>query len=519
MCCVLEIDVNGRETFLVDKKILASFSGRFSKMFRKLRDTTSSFKVIFHDFPGGAEGFELIAKFCYNRSKINITPSNIFLLYSAAIYMEMDKDTCGASSLIQQTKQYFKGIHQFAWPELLECLKQCQELLYIFNCSDMFQDFLDCLVGRLALFSVLSPYSSSAASSCMQFSGDISRESTSNYSSQSTTWWFEDLEFLKIGLFEKLVETMVSKKMDNCVISSFLFYYQKRKFNGSLLVEKRRITKTIINLLCLLDRSLISLRGLFDNLRFSLALKFKRCCKKKIENLIGSLLDQAKLDDLLLPSPPGKSYAYDVNLILRLQKQFVIESKKQFLICRLKKVAALMDFYIAEVAPDPYLKPSKFVALATALPKFARDSHDMIYEAMDIYLKVHNKLSMEEKIKICCFLDHDKLSAGLLIHLAKNIDFSACANVTAAVSQHSKLKVLPRKKGHLGTFQESKSCHSSAEEITEAHIEDEDQIVYKNKLNYRKIDSRFRTCMPIAANINKFSICPTKSRLLPGFHL
>lgn len=349
---------------------------------------TGSLKVIFHDFPGGAEGFELIAKFCYNRGKINITPFNIILLNAAAIFMEMDKDAYGASSLIQQTKQYFKGIHELAWPELLECLKQCQDLLMFFNCSDMFLDFLNCLVGRISLFSVLSPCSSSAESSCTQFSGDVSHESTSNYSSQTTTWWFEDLEFLKIDLFEMLVETMISKKLDNHLIYLFLLHYQKLKFNGSLSAEKRRITETIINLLYLLDRSLISVKGLFSNLHFSLVLKLKRCFKVKLESLIGSLLDQAKLDDLLFPSPPGKNHAYDVDLVLRLQKQFLIGNKKQYLMYRLKKVAALMDFYIAEVAPDPYLKPSKLVALVTALPEFARDSHDMIYEGMDMYFKV-----------------------------------------------------------------------------------------------------------------------------------
>ena len=54
----------------------------------------------------------------------------------------------------------------------------------------------------------------------------------------------------------------------------------------------------------------------------------------------------------------------------------------------LNKVATLMDLYIAEVAPDPYLKPSKFLALIVALPESARDSYDEVYRAIDMYLEV-----------------------------------------------------------------------------------------------------------------------------------
>ena len=37
-------------------------------------------KVIFSEFPGGAASFEIIARFCYNKGKVIITPLNIFNL-------------------------------------------------------------------------------------------------------------------------------------------------------------------------------------------------------------------------------------------------------------------------------------------------------------------------------------------------------------------------------------------------------------------------------------------------------
>lgn len=104
--------------------------------------------------------------------------------------------------------------------------------------------------------------------------------------------------------------------------------------------------------------------------------------------MIGSQLDQATLDNLLVPSPHGISYLYDVNLILRFLKAFLRRGNSLVTPIRMRKVASLIDLYIAEIAPDPCLKTSKFLALATAIPDSARDSYDELYHAMDMYLEV-----------------------------------------------------------------------------------------------------------------------------------
>jgi hypothetical protein len=57
---------------------------------------------------------------------------------------------------------------------------------------------------------------------------------------------------------------------------------------------------------------------------------------------------------------------------------------------RLKKVGGLVDLYLAEVGPDPSLRPDKLVQLATALPAAARDSHDAMYRAIDVYFQVQS---------------------------------------------------------------------------------------------------------------------------------
>ena len=52
------------------------------------------------------------------------------------------------------------------------------------------------------------------------------------------------------------------------------------------------------------------------------------------------------------------------------------------------QVGKLVDNYLAEVASDANLKPTKFCELALAMPDHARIYDDGVYRAVDIYLKV-----------------------------------------------------------------------------------------------------------------------------------
>ncbi|CAN4078284.1 unnamed protein product [Withania somnifera] len=428
--CLLEVDVNGQEIFLVDKNILASFSGRLRKLFSKLTGKTTRLKLIFDKFPGGAECFELIVKFCYNGGRINITPFNMFQLHCAANYLEMDQEMQGKPNLLEQTVCSSRKIHYMTWSELIIGLQKCQDLLFFLASSSLFQDFLDCVVGRIELHYISSPCASSTDNSSMQFSGDISTKSRGIYTSQ-VTWWFADVGFLKLNMFVKIVDTMICKKFDHHVISSFLFYYKRLKCPSASLAQNCRIIETVINYLYSLNGSFMSMRGLFDILQASFTLKMSICSIQKLENLIGSQLDRAKLDDLLVPSPVGEKIAYNVNLILRLLDIFLSSSRRKLLMNQLKEVAELLDLYIMEVAPDPCVKPSMFLALAMAMPDIARELYDKIYLAMDIYIKVHYGLFEKEKIKICSVLNYDKLSEETLKDLAQNESFPACALVKA----------------------------------------------------------------------------------------
>lgn len=344
--------------------------------------------MIFDNFPGGADGFELMARFCYNNGTSEITPSNIVLLNCAAHFMEMSSNSSATLNLVDQTEKSLEGINYWTWSELLVALKQCQDLLPATDSSFVLDRVLDCLIGRLALPTIASPFTCSTGNSSCQFSSDTTSICSTRYNCSPATWWFEDLLFLNVILFEKVTRMMISQKLDHGTIFKFLIFHQKSRFFSVTLADKCKITEVAINLLSLLDRSSLSCKGLFDFLLVVSSLKkISRCYKLKLESLIGSQLDQATLDHLLVPPPHKKNYMYDVNLVLRLVKAFLLEGWMNP--SRLKKVASLMDSYLKEVAPDLFLKPSKFAELVLILPDSARESSDRLYQAIDIYIQVH----------------------------------------------------------------------------------------------------------------------------------
>ncbi|XP_065873059.1 BTB/POZ domain-containing protein At3g22104 [Euphorbia lathyris] len=444
LCCDLEVDVNGEETFMVDKKLLCSYSGRLSKLFGNSTGSARNFKVLFNDFPGGAECFELMSRFCYNNGSINITPYNISLLYCAAQFMEMKNSTYGTPNLVEQTEKSLQEINEWTWSDLLIILRQCQSLLPNENCSAVLEKCIDSLIRRIAFSSESSPCPSTSSpdSSGIRFSCDTRSTESLRNSFGRGNWWFEDLLVLSTELVEMIIKSMVSQKLDHAIISRFLCYYQKSKFYSSKTNEKRKVVETIVDMLYILNWDSVSCKNLFGILRVSLTVNISKCSRNKLENLIGSQMDQATLDNLLIPSPYPMTYLYDVNIVIRLVKAFIRGGNIQVTSTRSKKVSKLMDMYITEVAADPCLKPSKFLALAMALPDSAKDCYDEIYRATDIYLEVHSGLAAEEKMKIYCALNYEKLSAEACIHLYENNKFSSRIAAQALRFQQHRLKSL-----------------------------------------------------------------------------
>ncbi|KAL0283094.1 UNVERIFIED_CONTAM: BTB/POZ domain-containing protein [Sesamum angustifolium] len=337
-------------------------------------------KVIFHDFPGGAANFELVTRFCYNRGKVNINPCNISNLTVAAHYMEMNKFVAGTENLCEQTEKSLEEIKYWPWSDLV-ALKQCENLHPEAISLTILDKFLDSLVWKVVSSCETSPCPSTSSPESYGFR--LSCETRSSESLKNScfraTWWFEDLIPLNIRVIKMLIRS----------------WCQEILTTGLLL-----------------------------------------------EGMIGLLLDHATLDNLLVPSPARKSFLYDVDLVLRFLKSFLGNGIGCVPLSRLKKVVRLMDLYLVEIAPDPHLKPSTFLAVIRTIPDSARDSSDEVYHAVNLYLEVHSGLCEEQKTKICSGLNYEKLSSEAIKHLIRNMNFPSQFAAQALILRQQRLESL-----------------------------------------------------------------------------
>ncbi|XP_057498649.1 BTB/POZ domain-containing protein At3g19850-like [Actinidia eriantha] len=469
--CSLQIHVNAQHTFFVNEETVSKFSGKLRKIINqeKRRSQIKNFGIQIDDFPGGPFGFEQVSRFCYNNGSIKITVSNVCLLHCCALFLEMTEQ----GNLLQQTQIFFEGMFYWSWNDIITCLKNCETFFAYAQHSStaLVQNLMCSLLAKIAQNSDLiasSPSSSSSSSSSQDTAAKTARPKNS-----SSNWWFHDLTILPPKMIENFVKTIGGYGSDNnnLVLTRFLLHYLKsssvinyKKLNShSKSRDYGGLADTavhgVMNLMMVKKSwNSLSCRGLFSVMRVVVVgFGLSRNCRGGLERLIGGMLHEATLDDLLVRGQPSAAATvYDVNLVLRLLKVFVHQyyiyddhdhHKKNVSFVavqkKMSKVGALIDDYLGEIAPDHNLNISKFLAVAKSLPDCARASFDGVYRAIDIYLESHPSLSLEERSRLCRCVNYEKLSLQACKDLAKNPRIPPRIAVQALVSQHPNIIAPP----------------------------------------------------------------------------
>lgn len=232
-------------------------------------------------------------------------------------------------------------------------------------------------------------------------------------------WWIEDLSVLRIDLYQRVITAIKCRGVRPESIGASLVNYAEKELikksipwnqtTGQSQVDpvfgeqERLVVETIVSLLPV-EKFAVPVTFLFGMLRCAVMLDCSVASRLDLERRIGSQLDLATLDDLLIPSfRHAGDTLFDVDTIHRILVNFsqrddsdsevdeesVFESESPLPSqTSLFKVSKLVDNYLTEVAPDANLKLNKFVAIAEALPAHARTLHDGLYRAIDVYLKV-----------------------------------------------------------------------------------------------------------------------------------
>lgn len=226
------------------QKVISAYSARFRRIIKQKRrtrkrttttlagnsgDDFSNSAIEIDDFPGGANGFELVSKFCYNRAQIDITVSNVALLHCCAVFLGMTEDVA-AGNLIRQTEKFLDGIFYWSWSDLILCLQSCDSFFAFADSSGLLQKLVCALLPKIAQNSNASLVTPSSSSS----SSPDNASGSSRFSSKS--WWFDDMSLLPVQIIEKVVKGMGSygSNNSNLILTKFILHYLKTKAQSTV---------------------------------------------------------------------------------------------------------------------------------------------------------------------------------------------------------------------------------------------------------------------------------------------
>ncbi|CAN1274750.1 BTB/POZ domain-containing protein At5g03250, partial [Linum perenne] len=426
---------------------LISRSGLLSDLIEQLPPEEGSVcSLKLHDLPGGSKAFELAAKFCYG-VKFELRASNVVSLRCAAEHLRMTEDY-GEKNLILQTENFLKEVFT-NWSDSVTALKSCQEILTPTEDLRIVSRCIHSLATKAC------SESNSNNSSPLGVSED-NVFAKSEKLSIGEDWWFEDVTFLNLQLYKRLILALEAKGMKPETISASVMCYAKRYLPLMVKQQKRQGTtptttenlilseaeqriylEEIVTLLPT-QKGVTAAHFLVSLLRTGIFLQASSHCKENLERRVGAQLDQATLQDLLIPNM-GYSVEtiYDVDCIQRIVDYFlsnlnstssppytIVEGpfmgESESLITSMTVVASLVDGFLSEVAPDVNLKLSKFETLAATIPDYARPVDDGLYHAIDVYLKAHPWLTESEKEQLCRLMNCQKLSLEASTHAAQN---------------------------------------------------------------------------------------------------
>lgn len=409
--------------FFVFQFPLVSRSGRIRKLLVESKDTKNTYHLNLPGVPGGSEAFELAAKFCYG-VVLQFTSSNIASLRCVAHYLEMTEEL-SEKNLEVRTEAYLKDSVFNDISNSITVLHSIEKLLPVAEEIS--------LVGRLVNAIAVNACKEQLVSGLLKLDQKFERLAPETTTEKPSDWWGRSLLVLKLDFFQRVVSAMKSKGLNHEIISDILMSYARKSLQiirepslvkGSVVLDsdlqkkQRVVLEVIVGLLpTQANKSSIPVSFLSTLLKTAIGSGTSVSCRSDLERRISHQLDQAILEDILIPANVGGGAMYDSDSVQRIFSMFLNldecdyeededgdvvdesemamydfegpESPKQ---SSMFKVSKLMDSYLAEVALDSNLPPLKFIAFAELLPDHARVVCDSLYRAIDIFLKVTEEL-------------------------------------------------------------------------------------------------------------------------------
>lgn len=422
-------------TYLIHKFPVLPKCGLLQRLCSNNGNNGEKITIELNDIPGGEDGFEVCAKFCYGIT-INLSSHNFVSAFCAANFLRMS-ESISEGNFILKLESFFLSCILSGWKDSILTLRSSS--LGLSECSHNLGITTKCIDS--IVHKILTPPSKVTWS----FTYTRPGYNKKNHRSVPKDWWTEDIADLDIDLFRCIIAAISS----TCIlppplIGEALHVYTCRWLSDvrdtstseteANAEKNRQILETIISLIPP-DRESVSASFSLRLLSLANILGISQVTKAEIIRRCSLLLEEATVSDLLFPSKSSASKEenddngqclYDVDLVVGVLESFLMvwrrnsDVENEEVLRSIRKVGELIDCYLQVVARDPKMSVAKMIYLAEALPDLARPNHDHIYKAINIFLKEHQDISKAEKKRLCRVLNCQKLSAEVRGHAVKN---------------------------------------------------------------------------------------------------
>jgi hypothetical protein len=269
--------------------------------------SNSGYNLKLKNFPGGPETFKIILKFCYGLP-VGFNCNNIAPLRCASEFLEMTEEV-EDGNLITRTEAFLTFVVLSSWKDTITVLKSCE---------------------------TLSPWAENlqiVRRCCDSIAWKASREiPTTGDAVYEEGWWFDGVAALCIDHFIKIITAIRAKRTKPEIIGKCIMHYAERwlpdmdielgglraygrgkselqlsiysgKEEGGIGLSKEH--KTIIESLVSIlppQQEAVSCKFLFKMLKMAMVYSATPALISELEKRVGMMLEDASVNDLLIPS-------------------------------------------------------------------------------------------------------------------------------------------------------------------------------------------------------------------------
>ncbi|KAL0751960.1 hypothetical protein Bca101_033963 [Brassica carinata] len=454
-------------TFQAHKFPLITKCGYISNTELQRSASGNGYHLKLENFPGGAEAFETILKFCYG-FPVDLNPLNVAALRCASEYLYMTEEFQDGN-LISKTDGFITFVVLASWRDTLTVLRSCTSLSPWAENLQIVRRCYDLLAWK-------------ACNDSYDIPEDVENNERSLYNGIAN---------LQLDHFMRVVTSVNARRGKPEVIgrlimkhaenwlplidedmegirgygsgnNEFQFSVERERTEGSTLgcQEQKRTIESLVSVLPTQPEAVVPCQFLLRLLKTAIVYSASPALISDLEKRVGMALEDANVCDLLIPNFKNEDQQkgardprsheeytiYNVDVVHRILEYFVMheqqQQQEQQQVQGKPGITKLLDNYLAEIAKDPYLPITKFQVLAETLPENAWKCHDGLYRAIDMFLKTHPSLSEHDRRRLCKTMDCEKLSLDACLHAAQNDRLPLRTIVQVLFSEQVKIRMM-----------------------------------------------------------------------------